>query len=108
MRGNSINFTKEELINFAKQYDAFQKRCEHVANIFAKYDRDYKYPNHDWELDYSDKEDVANQQIHIFNEADIYESGEWIDTVTLSFPFNLLSYTDEQLKEYMENHYEHI
>lgn len=91
-----MNFTREELTNFAKQYNAFQKRCEHVANILAKYDRDYKYPNHDWELDYSDKD----QQIYISNEADIYESGEWIDTVTLSFPFDLLSYSNEQIETY--------
>lgn len=47
-------YNKEELINFAKQYDVFQKRCEHIASILAKYDCDYKNPNHDWELDYSD------------------------------------------------------
>lgn len=102
-----MNFTKEELINFAKQYDAFQKRCKHIASIFAKYDCDYKDTNHDWELDYNDEEDVANQQIRIFNEADIFARGCWIDTVTVSFPFDILSYTDEQLEEYIENHYEH-
>lgn len=95
-----MNFTKEDLLDFAKKYDEFQKRCEHIASIFANYDCDYKNTNHDWELDYSDEEDVVNQKIFIFNEADIYKSGELVDTVTVSFPFDFLSYTDKQIEEY--------
>ena len=95
-----MKFIKEDIINFAKQYDTFQKRCEHVANIFAKYDCDYKYTNHDWELDYNDEEDASNQQIFISNEADIYARGCWVDTVTVSLPIEVLSYTDEQIEEY--------
>lgn len=56
-----MQINKEDLINFAKQYDIFQKRCEHIANIFAKYDCDYKNTNHNWELDYRHEEDVTNQ-----------------------------------------------
>lgn len=100
-------YNKEELINFAKQYDAFQKRCEHIANIFAKYDCDYKNTNHDWELDYSDEEDVASQQIFIFNEADIYVRG-CLGTVTVAFPIDLLSYTDEQIEEYASKQFSHL
>ena len=95
-----MQINKEDLINFAKQYDVFQKRCEHIANIFAKYDCDYKNTNHDWELDYRHEEDVANQQIFIFNEADIFARGCLVNTVSLSIPFELLSYTDEQIEEY--------
>lgn len=97
-----MNFIKEELINFAKQYDAFQKRCKHIANIFAKYDSNYKdvYVNHDWELDYDDEKDVTDQQIFIFNETDVYSRGVRYETTTVSFPFELLSYTNEQLEEY--------
>lgn len=95
-----MQINKEDLINFAKQYDAFQKRCKHIASIFAKYDCDYKNTNHNWELDYSDEKDVANQQIFIFNEADIFARDCWIGTVSLSIPFELLSYTDEQIEEY--------
>ena len=93
---------KEELINFAKQYGAFQKRCEYIANIFAKYDINYKdvWLNHDWELDYSDEKDVTDQHIFIFNEADIYSRGVRYETTTVSFPLDILSYTDEQIEEY--------
>lgn len=97
-----MNFTKEDLINFARQYNAFQKRCKYVANIFSKYDSNYKdvWVNHDWELDYDDEKDVADQQIFIFNETDIYSRGVRYGTDTVSFPFDLLSYTDEQIEEY--------
>lgn len=78
-----MQMNKEDLINFAKQYDTFQKRCKHIASIFAKYDCDYKNTNHDWELDYNSEEDVVNQRIFIFNEADIYARGCWIDTISL-------------------------
>ena len=100
-------YDKEELTNFAKKYDAFQKRCKHIANIFAKYDCDYKNTNHDWELDYNDEEDVTSQHIFIFNEADIFARGCWIDTVNLSFPIEVLSYTDEQIEEYASNQFKH-
>ena len=102
-----MNFTKEDLISFAKQYDVFQKRCKHVASIFSKYDSNYKdvWVNHDWELDYDDEKDVTDQHIFIFNETDIYSRGVRYETTTVSFPLDLLSYTDEQIEEYVSKHF---
>lgn len=96
-----MNFTKEGLISFTNQYDAFQKRCKHIASIFAKYDCDYKYLNNSsWILGYNDEEDVSSQQIYIFNEADIQVEDYWFGIVRLSLPIEVLSYTDEQIEEY--------
>lgn len=94
---------KEEIKLFEELYEKFQKRCKQVAKIFAKYNCDYKdeYIRNDWSLDY----DKSYINVSAYNEAKIFCYGCDVDTVSLHFPIELLSFTDDQIEQYAKDKY---
>lgn len=99
-----MNFTKEDIAIFIKQYEAFQNRCKHIAEILSEYDCDFKESRfNNWELDYADCH--AENKFDCYTTVDIYARGCHIDSRSLSFPIELLSADDAQIHEYALSKY---
>ncbi len=84
--------TQEELNLMETLNEKFQKECDHVAKVLTVLDDEYKYADSAWSLNH------GTAQSH----GDICSRGCYMETVYPEFDINLLTYTDEQLQEYIK------
>ena len=84
--------TKEELNTMETLNKKFQKECSHVASYLTELDSDFNHAEHAWALDCGTAK----------NYGDIYSRGCYMETVNPEFDVDLLTYTDEQLQEYVK------
>ena len=83
--------TQEELNLMETLNEKFQKECDHVAKVLTVLDNEYNHADHAWSLN------DGMAQSH----GDIYSRGCFMETVYPEFDVDLLTYTDEQLQEYI-------
>lgn len=95
---------KQEIATFKDLYIKFQKRCKHISEILSEYDCDFKESRfNDWELDYDDSH--AESKFDCYTSVDIIAYGCHVDSVSLSFPIELISASDEQIHSYAQEKY---
>ena len=95
---------EQEIATFTDLYIKFQGRCKHVAEILSEYDCDFKESRfNDWELDYDDRH--AENKFDCYTTVDIIAYGCHVDSVSLSFPIELISANDEQIHAYAQRKY---
>lgn len=89
---NFNNMTKAEVENYIALNDKFIEACEHVQEFMKLYDNDY-YDVYDWII-----EDGM-----VKGSGDVYSRNCFMGTTWVSFDPELLTYTDEELKGYVDN-----
>lgn len=83
---------KEELKQFLELYDKFEDTCSDICHELSHYDNDFIYV-----------EDFYIDEDSIRCEGDEYWSYGGHEHHTKYFPINLLTYSDDELKEYVSN-----
>ena len=98
----------QEISTFVESYIKFQERCKHIAKIISEYDSDYeKAFLRVWNINYDGLRSKNKFDCYTDNYIHNWASGR-IDTLTVYFPMELLSATDEEIHQYAQkNHGNH-
>lgn len=98
-----------EISTFVESYIKFQERCNHIAKIISEYDSDYeKAFLRVWNINYDGLLSKNKLDCYTDNYIHNWVSGR-IDTLTLTFPIELLSSSDEEIHQYAQkNHGSHM
>lgn len=98
----------QEISSFIESYIKFQEHCKHIANIISEYDSDFEKADlRVWNINYDGLRSKNKLDCYTDNYTYNWVSGR-IDTLTLTFPMELLSATDEEIHQYAQkNHAQH-
>lgn len=98
---------EQEITAFTNLYVKFQERCKHVAEILSEYDCDFKESKgNNWELRRKRRpKQRTESKFDCYTLVDIIAPGWHVDSVSLSFPIELLSANDEQIHAYAQEKY---
>ncbi len=98
----------QEISYFIESYIKFQERCKHITNIIYEYDSDFEKADlRVWNIDYDGLRFKNKLDCYTDNYIHNWVSGR-IDTLTLTFPMELLSATDDEIHQYAQkNHGQH-
>jgi len=85
--------TKEEIKQYRELDEKFNKECNRVARHLVRFNYDYNYVT-DWEI-------YDEEEIHGWG--DCYSRGCYMGVENVYFDAELLTYTDEELDNYVND-----